>query len=73
MTCAELIEEYNKNKWMDESNDFINPVISTADKLDHNIFDDDEPEIDYKKLYEDLLKKNEDDKKPIIKKVKTTN
>ena len=42
-----------------------------------NIFDDDEPEIDepeidYKKLYEDLLKKNEDDKKLIIKKVKTT-
>ena len=78
MTCAELIEEFNKNKWMDEANDFINPDISSADELDNDIFDYDdepemyEPEIDYKKLYEDLLKKNEDDKKPIIKKVKTT-
>ena len=63
-TCKELTDEYNKNNWMDEENDLVNPVYST-DRLDVDIFDDDD--VDYKALYEDLLKKQTADLSKVSK------
>jgi len=62
-SCDELLEEFNKNKWMDNDNDVINPKFSNS-KFDVGIYDDDdEQEFDYKLLYSNLRKENEDLKK----------
>ena len=73
-TCDELILEYNKNNWIDDENDLINPHLKG--NLDEGI---DECEdtlitIDYETLYKNLLQETEQLKSqqkiesPIIKK-----
>ena len=76
-TCQELIFEYNKNNWIDDENDLINPHL--MGNLDEGIdeCDDTSIQIDYETLYKNSLQEIEELKmklklkqveEPIIKK-----
>ena len=72
-SCDELLEEFNKFKWMDTDNDVINPTFSSREFLDEGI-NHDEKEINYKVMYENLQKENEElkNKLKLLEPVKTT-
>ena len=58
-SCEELISEYNKNNWMDDDNDLINPQLrgNLDDGLDLN--NESEIMIDYEQLYKNSLQEIE--------------
>jgi hypothetical protein len=58
-SCEELISEYNKNNWMDDDNDLINPQLrgNLDDGLDLN--NESEIIIDYEQLYKNSLQEIE--------------